>query len=135
MLVVRIKLRKENSQPFNFVILRYLNDRFVSVNIGVPPIDTIVRVSSKELLPALDRAFPMDTFQISYVPQAIRSFVHHFYPAYESAVASYAAKVAKQEGKKKEAAEKAKRDVPASDESASRLSRSPLQKPKMDPVV
>jgi hypothetical protein len=52
--------------------LRYLNDRFAVVNIGVPETDSIVRISSRELLPALDAAFPMDVFQISFVPQAVR---------------------------------------------------------------
>lgn len=47
--------------------LRYLNDRFVSVNIGVPPTDSIVRIASRELLPALAATFPMDVFQIRYV--------------------------------------------------------------------
>jgi hypothetical protein len=52
--------------------LRYLNDRFISVNVGVPPVDTIVRISPEELLPALDLTFPLDTFQVSLVPQAVR---------------------------------------------------------------
>ena len=51
---------------------RYLSDRFVSPNVGVPPTDQIVRVSSSELLEALNSAFPLDTFQISLIPQAIR---------------------------------------------------------------
>ena len=52
--------------------LRYLNDRFVSTNIGVPPTEAIVRISSEELLPALNTTFPLDVFQISLVPQAVR---------------------------------------------------------------
>jgi hypothetical protein len=60
--------------------LRYLNDRFLSVNVGVPPTEALVRISSDELLPALDRLFPLDVFLISQVPQAVRSFLHHFYP-------------------------------------------------------
>jgi hypothetical protein len=55
--------------------LRYLNDRFVSANIGVPPTDSIVRIASRELLPALAVTFPMDVFQISYIPQAVRRYV------------------------------------------------------------
>ena len=51
---------------------RYFNDRFVSVNVGVPPIDSVVRISSEELFPALNSTFPLDTFHISYIPQAIR---------------------------------------------------------------
>jgi hypothetical protein len=76
--------------------LRYLNDRFFSVNVGVPPTEAIVRVSSTELLPALNSTFPLDVFQISLIPQAVRSFLHHFYPAYDSTIAGYAAKVTKQ---------------------------------------
>mmetsp|Transcript_20072 Transcript_20072/g.55873 ORF Transcript_20072/g.55873 Transcript_20072/m.55873 type:complete len:125 (-) Transcript_20072:1489-1863(-) len=52
--------------------LRYVNDRFISTNIGVPPVDDIVRVSPDELLPAINATFPMDVFQISYIPQAVR---------------------------------------------------------------
>lgn len=52
--------------------LRYLNDRFISVNVGVPPVDAIVRISPEDLLPALDQTFPLDTFQVSLVPQAVR---------------------------------------------------------------
>jgi len=62
--------------------IRYLSDRFVSVNYAVPPVEEVVRLSAKELLPVLKDIFPLDVFQISFVPAAIRSFVHHFYPAY-----------------------------------------------------
>eukprot|EP00550_Attheya_septentrionalis_P007696 CAMPEP_0198281860 /NCGR_PEP_ID=MMETSP1449-20131203/1733_1 /TAXON_ID=420275 /ORGANISM="Attheya septentrionalis, Strain CCMP2084" /LENGTH=820 /DNA_ID=CAMNT_0043977829 /DNA_START=330 /DNA_END=2792 /DNA_ORIENTATION=- len=62
--------------------LRYLTDRLVSVNTGVPPIDSVIRISSNEFFPALASTFPLDVFSISFVPTAIRSFVHHFYPAY-----------------------------------------------------
>jgi hypothetical protein len=55
--------------------LRYLNDRFFSTNIGVPPTEAIVRISSSELLPALNTTFPLDTFQISLLPQAVRRYV------------------------------------------------------------
>jgi hypothetical protein len=61
---------------------RYLGDRFVSVNIAVPQVETVLRLSPGELLPALEKVFPLDVFEISFVPQAIRSFVHHFFPAY-----------------------------------------------------
>jgi hypothetical protein len=56
---------------------RYLTDRFVSPNIGVPPTDQLVRVSSKELLPLLAATFPLDVFQISLIPQAVRRYVTH----------------------------------------------------------
>ena len=61
---------------------KYLTDRFLTVSIAVPPVRSILRISANELYPALVTAFPLDVFEISYVPQAIRSFVHHFYPAY-----------------------------------------------------
>jgi hypothetical protein len=52
--------------------LRYLNDRFLSTNVGVPPVEVIVRISPDELLPALGEMFPLDAFQISLIPQAVR---------------------------------------------------------------
>lgn len=52
--------------------IRYLNDRFLSTNVGVPPVEVIVRISSDELLPALGEMFPLDVFQISLIPQAVR---------------------------------------------------------------
>ncbi len=61
---------------------RYLTDRLVSVNIASFPIENIVRISPKDLYYALEETFPLDTFSISLVPTAIRSFIHHFYPAY-----------------------------------------------------
>ena len=72
---------------------RYLADRLVSVNTQVPEIDRIMQISSCEILPALNEVFTLDTFTISYVSVAIRSFVHHFYPAYGSALADYAKKI------------------------------------------
>lgn len=71
--------------------MRYIADRLVSVNVAVPPIDDVLRLSSDELLPALESTFPLDVFAISFVPAAIRSFVHHFYPAYGTPFAEYAA--------------------------------------------
>jgi hypothetical protein len=59
--------------------LRYLNDRFFSVNVGVPPIEVLVRISSTELLPALSTMFPLDVFQISLIPQAVRRYVEQKY--------------------------------------------------------
>ncbi len=61
---------------------RYLTDRVVNVNVATFPIDDVLKVSSRDLYSALEMAFPLDTFAISLVPTAIRSFVHHFYPAY-----------------------------------------------------
>jgi len=73
-----------------------LTDRFVSPNVGVPPTDQMVRICSTELLEALNQVFPLDTYQISLIPQAVRSFLHHFYPAYDSSIANFASKVCKE---------------------------------------
>ncbi|KAL3791624.1 hypothetical protein HJC23_012214 [Cyclotella cryptica] len=72
---------------------RYLTDRLVSVNIAVPSINCVLQVSSQELLPALNEVFSLDTFSISIIPVAIRSFVHHFYPAYGFPLIDFAAKL------------------------------------------
>mmetsp|Transcript_1186 Transcript_1186/g.2515 ORF Transcript_1186/g.2515 Transcript_1186/m.2515 type:complete len:722 (-) Transcript_1186:353-2518(-) len=79
--------------------IRYLEGRLVSVNTQVPEIDNIVQISSRELLPALNEVFTLRTFEISYVSVAIRSFVHHFYPAYGSPVIDYAKKITEEEEK------------------------------------
>ena len=71
---------------------RYLTDRLVSVNVQVPEIDTIMQISSRQILPALNEVFTLDTFTISYVSVAIRSFVHHFYPAYGPPIVDFAKK-------------------------------------------
>lgn len=75
---------------------RYLADRFLAVNIPVPPVETVLRISSKELYPALASAFPLDVFQVSFVPQAVRSFVHHFYPAYSFPLVDYVKELQRQ---------------------------------------
>ncbi|KAL7541224.1 hypothetical protein ACHAXR_012782, partial [Thalassiosira sp. AJA248-18] len=80
---------------------RYLTDRLVSVNTAVPPIDSVVQISSRELLSALNEVFKLDTFTISYVSVAIRSFVHHFYPAYGPPVADYAERMLEEEEEEK----------------------------------
>ena len=69
---------------------RYLTDRLVSVNIAVPPIDAIAQIRSKELFPLLEQAFPLDEFSISYISVAVRSFIHHFHPAYGVAMEDFA---------------------------------------------
>ncbi|KAL7439655.1 hypothetical protein ACHAXH_004161, partial [Discostella pseudostelligera] len=76
---------------------RYLTDRLVSVNTQVPEIDTIIQISSNEVLPALNDVFTLDTFTISYVSVAVRSFIHHFYPAYGAPVVDYAEKISPEE--------------------------------------
>jgi len=58
-----------------------------------------VQVSSRELLPALNEVFKLDVFTISYVSVAIRSFVHHFFPAYVAPVVGYAKSVAGEDEK------------------------------------
>lgn len=68
---------------------RYLADRFFAVNIPVPAIETMLRLSPHELQPALEEIFVLDVFDISYVPQAVRSFVHHFFPAYDNTMVDY----------------------------------------------
>uniref|UniRef100_A0A7S2KYC6 Fungal lipase-type domain-containing protein n=2 Tax=Leptocylindrus danicus TaxID=163516 RepID=A0A7S2KYC6_9STRA len=61
---------------------RYLTDRLVSVNLAVPPIDTVLKAEATQLVPMLQKAFPLDEFSISLVSVALRSFIHHFHPAY-----------------------------------------------------
>jgi len=70
--------------------IRYLSDRILAVSIAVPPINTIIQLKkSKDLLPVLNFTFPLDTFSISTVPIAMRSFVHHFYPAYSMSLVAF----------------------------------------------
>lgn len=68
---------------------RYLTDRLLSVNVNAYPVHDVLRVSSDELYDALEEAFPLDVFSISLVPTAIRSFIHHFFPAYVEGMISY----------------------------------------------
>jgi hypothetical protein len=76
---------------------RYLADRFVAVNIPVPPVETVLRIShARELYPALVSVFPLDVFEISFIPQAIRSIVHHFYPAYGFPLVDYVKELQRQ---------------------------------------
>mmetsp|Transcript_17920 Transcript_17920/g.36001 ORF Transcript_17920/g.36001 Transcript_17920/m.36001 type:complete len:834 (+) Transcript_17920:3-2504(+) len=72
---------------------RYLTDRLVAVNTAVPPVDVILEVAPEDLLPSLNEVFTLDVFTISYIPVAIRSFVHHFYPAYGLPFRDYAEKL------------------------------------------
>ncbi|KAL7575568.1 hypothetical protein ACA910_020143 [Epithemia clementina (nom. ined.)] len=107
----RDDFRKNWNQTYNSVGVqhiympepkRYLLDRFMIagvVDIAVPPVQTIVRLSSRDLYPALTKAFPLDVFEISYVPQAIRSFVHHFYPAYYASLVDYVRRLRKEKQK------------------------------------
>lgn len=61
---------------------RYLADRFVAIDVLVPSIESVLQLDRSELYAILETIFPLDVFEISFVPQAIRSFIHHFYPAY-----------------------------------------------------
>jgi len=71
---------------------RYITDRLLNVNIGAPPLEEVIRISSVELYSALEDIFPLDTFSISFLPTAIRSFIHHFFPAYEEGLKNYVKK-------------------------------------------
>jgi len=71
---------------------RYLTDRLLTVNVNAYPVDEVLRVSSDELYDALTVAFPLDIFSISLVPTAIRSFIHHFFPAYAEGFEAYITK-------------------------------------------
>lgn len=73
--------------------VRYLSDRLVAVNVQVPDVDGVIRISSADLLPALQELFPLDVFRISFVPSAIRSFIHHFFPAYGFPIVDYSYKM------------------------------------------
>lgn len=90
--------------------VRYLSDRFVAANINVPPVEHILRISSNELLPGLDKNFPLDTFRISFVPAAIRGFIHHFYPAYGFPVVDFANKKLKRQAVSKKVNDGEKED-------------------------
>jgi len=71
---------------------RYLTDRLVTVNINAHPVEEVLSVSSEELYDALMETFPIDIFTVSLVPNAIRSFIHHFYPAYTEGFEGYVSK-------------------------------------------
>lgn len=75
--------------------VRYLTDRFVSANVNVPEVDELVRISPKELYGALEENFPLGVFELSYLTSAIRGFLHHFYPAYDTPLVDYSQKVGK----------------------------------------
>jgi hypothetical protein len=47
-------------------------------------------VSGDHLLDVLEFGFPMTVFSISFVPAALRSFVHHFHPAYTEPIRAFA---------------------------------------------
>merc|ERR1712084_72272 len=65
---------------------RYITDRLISIDISVPPLDTVLTVplNGRKFLYFLNQFFPLTTLRVSTVPVALRSFIHHFYPAYNS---------------------------------------------------
>ena len=65
---------------------QYLSDRFITVSVAVPDVGAMAEMASEDLLPFLYEAFPLDEFSISFVPAALRSFIHHFWPAYTTAL-------------------------------------------------
>ena len=71
---------------------RYLSDRLLSVNVAAYEVEEVVRISTNDLFGALKELFPLDVFQISFVPAALRGFIHHFYPAYAPPFAKYVEK-------------------------------------------
>ena len=73
-------------------VTQYLSDRFAAVNVNVPEVDSVMTMSSDELLPSLYETFPLDEFSISFVPAALRSFIHHFHPAYTLPIQGYESK-------------------------------------------
>jgi hypothetical protein len=77
---------------------RYLTDRLITVNVNAYPVDEVLRISPEQLYDALEEAFPLDVFTISLVSTAIRSFIHHFFPAYSQGFEAY---ITKEEEKKK----------------------------------
>ena len=44
----------------------------------------LVRCSASDLPEALDHAFKLEEFSISLAPAGLRSFIHHFHPAYSA---------------------------------------------------
>ena len=70
-------------------VTQYLSDRFASVNVNVPSVFALMQISADSLLPCLSSSFPLDEFSISFVPAALRSFIHHFHPAYTNAIGGY----------------------------------------------
>ncbi|GFH46295.1 hypothetical protein CTEN210_02769 [Chaetoceros tenuissimus] len=71
---------------------RYLTDRLVTVNLNAYEIDQVLKISSGELYDALEETFPLDVFSLSLVSTAIRSFIHHFFPAYAETFEAFAEK-------------------------------------------
>jgi len=64
---------------------RYVADRLVNLFLDVPMPAALIEVpEQQDAASFLAKYFPLDEFSISLVPAAIRSFVHHFHPAYSA---------------------------------------------------
>ena len=70
-------------------LIPHCSRRFASVQVNVPEVGSCASISSSNLLPFLYERFPLDEFSISFVPAALRSFIHHFWPAYTTALQDY----------------------------------------------
>ena len=73
---------------------RYLADRLFSLVVDVPEPFAVVRCAAADLPRVLDAAFRLEEFSISLVPAALRSFVHHFHPAYSRPLVALRRRVA-----------------------------------------
>jgi len=58
------------------------------LNVAVPSVDGILRISSCEVLPALEKAFPLTGLDVGLLGTT-RSFVHHIAEAYASPLRSF----------------------------------------------
>ena len=63
---------------------RYLADRLFALVVDFPDEVLLVRCSASDLPEALDHAFKLEEFSISLAPAGLRSFIHHFHPAYSA---------------------------------------------------
>jgi len=67
----------------------YLTDPLAVIQLDVDPVETVLALPSRELLPALAENFPLDEFSISLAPAALRSIIHHNPPAYSDPVRDF----------------------------------------------
>ena len=63
---------------------RYLADRLFALVVDFPDEVLLVRCAASDLPDALDHAFQLEEFSISLAPAGLRSFIHHFHPAYSA---------------------------------------------------
>ncbi len=62
----------------------YLADRLFALVVDFPDEVLLVRCAASDLPEALDHAFKLEEFSISLAPAGLRSFIHHFHPAYSA---------------------------------------------------